>query len=70
MYRVTDFYGQVVAAIVNEAPVLSPVKADEVMYAEADGSMILTREEGGSEVKWVEFLKAAIACMQKGNQAG
>ena len=40
------------------------------MYSEADGSMILTREEGGSEVKWVEFLKAAIACMQKGNQAG
>ena len=49
IYRVTDFYGKEVGATVNEEPVLSPVKGDEVMYAEADGSMILTREEGWSE---------------------
>jgi len=46
IYRVTDFYGKAVEATVNEEAVLSPVKGDEVMYAEADGSMILTREEG------------------------
>ncbi|MEO6327978.1 MAG: hypothetical protein ABIO55_03560 [Ginsengibacter sp.] len=51
IYRVTDFYGKAVEASVNEEPGLSPVKADEVMYAEAYGSMILTREEGWSEVK-------------------
>jgi hypothetical protein len=36
-----------VEAIVNEQAILSPLKADEVMYVEADGSMILTREEDG-----------------------
>ena len=46
IYRVTDFYGKAVAATVNESPVLSSVKADEVMYVEADGSIIFTREEG------------------------
>ncbi|MEO7766477.1 MAG: hypothetical protein ABIS01_03585 [Ferruginibacter sp.] len=34
----TDFYGKTVAATVNEDPVLSSVKLDEVLYLEADGS--------------------------------
>ena len=38
IYRVTDFYGKAVEATVNKDPVLCPVKADEVMYVEADGS--------------------------------
>jgi len=59
IYRVTDFYGKAVAATVNEEPVLSPLKADEVMYAQADGSMILTREEGWSEVKVGRIFKSS-----------
>lgn len=59
IYRVTDYYGKAVEASVNEEPVLSPVKADEVMYAEADGSMILTREEGWSEVKVGRLFKSS-----------
>ena len=59
IYRVTDFYGKAVEASVNEEPVLSPVKADEVMYAQADGSMILTREEGWSEVKVGRLFKSS-----------
>ena len=59
IYRVTDFYGKAVAATVNEDPVLTPVKADEVMYVEADGSMILTREEGWSEVKVGRIFKSS-----------
>jgi len=59
IYRVTDFYGKAVGATVNEEPVLSPVKEDEVMYAEADGSMILTREEGWSEVKVGRIFKSS-----------
>lgn len=59
IYRVTDFYGKAVASAVNESPVLSPVKADEVMYVEADGSMILTREEGWSEVKVGRIFKSS-----------
>ena len=59
IYRVTDFYGEAVAGTVNETPVLSPVKADEVLYAEVDGSMILTREEGWSEVKVGRIFKSS-----------
>jgi Uncharacterised protein family (UPF0236) len=58
IYRVTDFYGKAVAATVNEDPVLSAVKADEVLYVEADGSMILTREQGWSEVKVGRIFKS------------
>ncbi|HVG17402.1 MAG TPA: hypothetical protein VM935_20680, partial [Chitinophagaceae bacterium] len=59
IYRITDFYGKAVEAIVNEEAVLSPLKAEEVMYVEADGSMILTREEGWSEVKVGRIFKSS-----------
>ena len=59
IYRVTDFYGKAVAATVNEAPVLSPVKSEEVMYVEADGCMILTREDGWGEVKVGRLFKSS-----------
>ncbi len=49
IYRVTDFYGKAVETIVNEEAVPSPLQADEVMYAEVGGSIILTREEGGAK---------------------
>ncbi len=58
IYRVSDYYGKAVEATVNEGPVLSPVKAGEVLYAEVDGSMILTREEGWSEVKAGRIFKS------------
>jgi hypothetical protein len=68
IYRVTDFYGKAVAATVNEDPVLSPVKTDEVMYVEADGSMILTREEGWSEVKVGRIFKSLDCLHAEGKQ--
>jgi hypothetical protein len=69
IYRVTDFYGKAVAATVNEEPVLSPVKSDEVMYVEVDGSMILTREEGWSEVKAGRIFKSS-DCLHVESKAG
>jgi hypothetical protein len=68
IYRVTDFYGKAVAATVNEDPVLSPVKKGEVMYVEADGSMILTREEGWSEVKVGRIFKSIDCLRAEGKQ--
>jgi Uncharacterised protein family (UPF0236) len=68
IYRVTDFYGKAVTAMVNEEPVLSPVKTDEVMYIEADGSMILTREEGWSEVKVGRIFKSSDCLHAEGKQ--
>lgn len=59
LYRVTDFYGESVAATVNEDPVLSPLRDGDVLYAEVDGSMILTREEGWSEVKVGRMFKSS-----------
>lgn len=68
IYRVTDFYGKAVSATVNEDAVLSAVKADEVMYVEADGSMILTREEGWSEVKVGRIFKSNDCLHARGKQ--
>src|SRR5665213_2047210 len=58
IYRVTDYYGKAVAPEVNAQATLTPVKKDEVLYTEVDGSMILTREEGWSEVKVGRIFKS------------
>jgi hypothetical protein len=69
IYRVTDFYGKAVAPTVNEDPVLSPVRPDEVLYVQADGSMLLTREEGWSEVKVGRVFKSG-DCVHPEGKAG
>lgn len=51
VYRVTDTYGQALGKTVNEEKTLPPVKQQETLYVEADGSMVLTREESWKEVK-------------------
>ena len=51
VYRVTDRYGKELGKTVNEEKTLPPVKQQETLYVEADGSMILTREESWKEVK-------------------
>jgi hypothetical protein len=51
VYLVTDCYGEAAAKEVNRCHSLPPVKKDETLYVEADGSMLLTRDEGWKEVK-------------------
>jgi len=51
VYLVTDCYGKAAEKEVNVCRSLEPVKKDEVLYVEADGSMLLTRDEGWKEVK-------------------
>ncbi|MCY7293724.1 MAG: hypothetical protein LH615_16220 [Ferruginibacter sp.] len=51
VYRVTDCYGKEAAKLVNATRTLEPVKKQEVLYAEVDGSMIQTVTEGWKEVK-------------------
>jgi len=58
IYRVTDYYGKAVTEEVNTEATLSEVKEKEILYAEVDGSMILTREEGWSEVKVGRIFKS------------
>lgn len=51
VYLVTDCYGRAAETEVNVCRSLEPVKKEEVLYVEADGSMLLTRDEGWKEVK-------------------
>jgi hypothetical protein len=51
VYRVTDTYGAELGKTVNGARTPPPVKQQDTLYVEADGSMILTREEQWKEVK-------------------
>ena len=69
IYRLTDAYGKGVKEVVNAERALSPLKPDEVLYAQADGSMVLTREEGWKEVKVGRFFKSS-DCIHTGTEQG
>ena len=69
IYRLTDVYGKGVEDIVNAERTLSPLKPDEVLYAQADGSLVLTREEGWKEVKAGRFFKSN-DCIHAGSKQG
>ncbi len=45
------------------------MKSDEVLYVEADGSMLLTREEGWSEIKVGRIFKIS-DCVHADGKAG
>ena len=59
IYRLTDLYGKGAEEKVNAERTLTPLKQDEILYVEADGSMLLTREEGWKEVKMGRFFKSS-----------
>lgn len=67
VYRVTDTYGKELGKTVNEEKTLPPIKQQEVLYAEVDGSMILTREQSWKEVK-VGRLFNSSACIKAGSK--
>jgi hypothetical protein len=59
IYRVTDLYGAQIGKIGDpQERILPPVRPDEVLYAEADGGMILTRKDGWKEVKVGRLFKS------------
>ncbi len=58
VYRVTDSYGKQVGETAITERTLLPVKQQEVLYVEADGSMIFTRDEGWKEVKAGRLFKS------------
>lgn len=60
IYRVTDAYGEQIGKTTDpQERTLTPVRTDEVLYAEADGGMILTRNDGWKEVKVGRLFKSA-----------
>lgn len=70
VYLVTDFYGKASDKTVNDSPSLEPVKKDEVLYVQADGSMVLTREDGWREVKVGRMFTSGCCKTRMENQAG
>src|SRR5205807_1593516 len=68
VYRLTDAYGKAVEQH-NKECALTPVKQGDVLYAQADGSMVLTREEGWKEVKVGRFFKSS-DCIHTGTEQG
>lgn len=69
IYRVTDLYGKALKAVVDADRTLTPLKQNEVLYAQADGSMLLTREEGWKEVKVGRFFKSS-DCIHAASKPG
>lgn len=57
--RVTDTYGKALEQRVATTRTQPPLKAEEVLYAEMDGSMIFTRDEGWKEVKVGRLFKSS-----------
>lgn len=69
VYRVADFYGSRLNGTLNKERILEPVNNKEVLYAQADGSMIQTRENGWSEVKLGRIFKSS-DCMHVEGKPG
>ncbi|HRO46920.1 hypothetical protein [Agriterribacter sp.] len=69
VYLVTDCYGKLAETEVNVSRSLEPVKKDEVLYVQADGSMLLTRDEGWKEVK-VGRMFTSGSCIDPNGKSG
>jgi Uncharacterised protein family (UPF0236) len=62
VYRVTDLYGEELGKA-TATRTMPPVKQEELLYVEADGSMVLTRGDGWKEVKVGRLFKSG-DCMK------
>jgi len=69
VYRVTDTYGEELGKTVHSEKTLPPVSAEEILYVEVDGSMVLTREENWKEVKLGRIFKSS-DCMKEYEKPG
>ncbi len=69
IHRLTDSYGKAVEPDVHGGRILTPLKEKELLYVQADGSMLLTREEGWKEVKLGRFFKSS-DCIHAGSKQG
>ncbi len=57
--RVTDTYGAELGKTISNTRTLSPVNSEEILYAQVDGSMILTRDSDWKEVKVGRIFKSS-----------
>lgn len=68
-HRVTDTYGEELGKSQVAERTMPPVKKQEILYVEADGSMLLTREDSWKEVKLGRVFKSG-DCMKTDEKAG
>ena len=67
VYRVTDTYGEELGKTPPVERTLPPVAENETLYVEADGMMLLTREDGWKEVKVGRVFKSG-DCVKTDNK--
>ena len=68
VHRVADTYGKAVEKMIASTRTLSPLKSEEVLYAEVDGSMIFTRDDDWKEVKVGRVFKSSDCIDPNGNE--
>jgi len=59
VHRVADSYGKELSKTIAKTRTLAPLKPDEVLYAQTDGSMLFTRDGGWKEVKVGRIFKSS-----------
>ena len=69
IHRVADTYGKEVEKTIATTRILPPLKPEEVLYAEVDGSMIFTRDDDWKEVKVGRVFKSSDCIDPNGDQS-
>lgn len=69
VHRISDLYGKEVGKSIETTRTLPPVKAEDVLYVEVDGSMIFTRDEDWKEVKVGRVFKSSDCIDPNGKQS-
>lgn len=69
VHRVADTYGKELKEKISTTRTLAPLKPEEVLYAEVDGSMIFTRDDGWKEVKVGRIFKSSDCIDPNGNES-
>lgn len=67
--RVADTYGKELGKMIAATRTLPPLRSKEVLYAEVDGSMIFTRDDGWKEVKVGRVFKSFDCIDPNGKQS-
>ena len=67
VHRVADTYGKELEKTIASSRTLPPLNAEEVLYAQVDGSMIFTRDESWKEVKVGRIFKSSDCIDPNGN---
>jgi hypothetical protein len=69
VYRVTDTYGEQIGKEMEKTEcTLTPVRKDDTLYAELDGSMVFIRNSGWKEAKVGRLFKASDSIRVDGKQ--